>query len=186
MQNMITSSILIFSFLLISSCSRVQESINFSKNVTEQKLNMPGYRTHYFSYDVDRKPWNKVWESILGTCSVLWRKLWETFSYAFQYCDKPVFCFLPNTVCSYLYFSILHLLTTVIMLLYLLSPWTLLFLTANSVPNQICVLKRGRGRSPNTSASPWTLLARALMDAAMSIGSWGSWIKEQTRNKSVS
>lgn len=59
-------------------------------------------------------------------------------------------------------------------------PCTFIFFMANSLSNQIWVLKRGRGRSPNTSASPCTLLARALMDAAMSNGSCGSCIKATT------
>ena len=59
-------------------------------------------------------------------------------------------------------------------------PCKFIFLMANIPSNQIWVLKRGRGRSPNTSASPCTLLARALMDAAMSNGSCGSYIKATT------
>lgn len=160
-----------FSLLFISSCSRVQESINLSKNITEHTKNMPqnGLLVTWWG----SKPWNKDYETILGTCFVLWRNIWEAFSYNLLFCDKWAICFLPNTA-SYLYFSVLHFLNC--------HHVTLLPLAANDVPDQIWVLKRGRGRSPKTFASPWTLLARALMDAAMSIGSWGSCIKERARN----
>lgn len=43
----------------------------------------------------------------------------------------------------------------------------------SDVTNQCKVLSRGRGRSQKESESPWTLRARALIEAAISAAFWG-------------
>ena len=56
----------------------------------------------------------------------------------------------------------------------LLSIWISIGQSVIRQP-QCRVFNLGRGKSQNESESPWTLRARALIDAAISAGFWGVW-----------
>lgn len=171
-------------FLFYHSCNKYikvpaqKRAYTFIKNITNLTYFEHVGLKYILLVELNGQKTRKRLESTSQTCYELWRKF-SRLLYTLLHDDKSLFCFFPNI--AYTYFSVLCFLTIASMS-FNLSLLVHLFSLRQTFSIQIWVLKRGRGRSPNTSASPCTLLASALMDAAMSIGSCGSCIKATTCN----